>query len=124
MLKKTLSNETEYHAALAEIEPLLQKGFDNLSIEEEDKLEYISKLIEDYEKVYYPLPFNPKTIIEMIEYKMFELKLRQRDLAKLLGVTENRISEILNGKRKVNIDFAKRLHEKLNVDAAFILTNI
>lgn len=124
MIKKTLSNEEEYRIALAEIEPLLKKGLDNLSPEEDTQLEYISKLIEDYEKVYYPLPFTPKTLLEIIEYKMFELKLRQRDLAELLGVTENRISEILNGKRKINIDFAKRLHEKLNIDAAFILTNV
>lgn len=65
----------------------------------------------------------PKTLTEMIEFKMFESKLKQRDLAKLLGVTENSISEILNSKRKINLDFAKRLYEKLNIDPLFVLKN-
>ena len=60
----------------------------------------------------------------MIELKMFELKLKQRDLAKLLGVTENRISEVLNGKRKINIDLAKKLYIKLDVDPQFILSHV
>ena len=83
----------------------------------------MTQLIEAYEATHYPLPFTPKTLTEMIEFKMFESKLKQRDLAKLLGVTENRISEIMNGKRKINLDFAKRLYEKLNIDPLFILRN-
>lgn len=70
------------------------------------------------------MPFTPKTLVEMIEFKMFELKLKQRDLAKLLGVTENRISEVLNGKRKINLDLAKKLYTKLSVDPQFILTHV
>ena len=123
-IQNNISNEAEYRSALAIIEPLLQKGFDKLTPEEEDELVRVTKRIEVYESTHYPLPFTPKTLTEMIEFKMFELKLKQRDLAKMLGVTENRISEIMNGKRKINIDFAKRLHQKLNVDANFILMNV
>jgi HTH-type transcriptional regulator/antitoxin HigA len=119
----TISSEQEYRSALAAIEPLLQKGFDKLTPEEDNELISITKLIEEYESVHYHLPFTPKTLVEMIEFKMSEMKLKQRDLAKILGVTENRISEIMNGKRKINMDFAKKLHQKLNVDAGFILTN-
>ena len=57
----------------------------------------------------------------MVELKMFEQKLKQKDLATLLGVETSRLSEVMNGKRKVNIDLAKRLHQKLNIDADFIL---
>jgi HTH-type transcriptional regulator / antitoxin HigA len=123
-VKYLISSEAEYRSALAAIEPFLQKGFDNLSSNEDEELASITKAIEEYETMHYHLPFTPKTLTEMIELKMFELKLKQRELAKLLGVTENRISEILNGKRKINLDFAKRLHEKLNIDAKFILSNI
>lgn len=122
--KNIISSEAEYRSALATIEPLLQKGFAQLTPEEDDKLIHITKLIEEYENTHYYLPFTPKTLTEMIQFKMFELKLKQRDLAKLLCVTENRISEIINGKRKINIDFAKKLHEKLGIDAKFILTNV
>ena len=54
---------------------------------------------------------------------MFELKYKQRDLASLLEITPTRLSEIMNGKRKVNMDLAKRLYKKLNIDPQFILEN-
>jgi HTH-type transcriptional regulator/antitoxin HigA len=52
---------------------------------------------------------------------MFEMNLRQKQLAKILGISETRISELLTGKRKINIELAKKLHAKLNIDAHFIL---
>ena len=116
-----ISNEREYRQALASIEPFLKKGFAELSAHEDDELARISALIEAYENVHYPLPFKPQNLVEMIELKMFELKMKQKDLAKALGVTENRISEVLNGKRAINMDLAKRLHHKLDIDANFIL---
>jgi HTH-type transcriptional regulator / antitoxin HigA len=121
--KSIISNESEYRLALAAIEPLLQKGFSQLTTEEDDELARITGLIEAYESVNYPLPFKPKNMVEMLELKMFEKKLKQKELAQVLEVTENRISEVMNGKRKVNMDLAKRLHLKLNIDAQFILVH-
>ena len=123
MFIQSISNESEYQAALAAIEPFLQKGFEHLSFEEDEELARITSLIEDYEAIHYPLPFKPKTLVEMLELKMFERKLKQKDLAKVLQVTENRISEVINGKRKVNMDLAKRLYSELNIDPHFILTH-
>lgn len=123
MTIQSISNEVEYQAALDAIEPFLLKGFDNLSFEEDEELARMSGLIEEYEAVHYPLPFKPKTLVEMLELKMFERRLKQKDLAKVLQVTENRISEVMNGKRKVNMDLAKRLYSELNIDPHFILTH-
>ena len=108
---------------MAAIEPFLQKGFEHLTIEEDEELARMTSLIEEYEAVHYPLPFKPKTLVEMLELKMFERKLKQKELAKVLQVTENRISEVMNGKRKVNMDLAKRLYLELNIDPHFILTH-
>ena len=63
----------------------------------------------------------PKTLAEMIRYKMFEMNIRQNQLARLLEVSETRISELLAGKRKVTLDLAKKLYTRLNIDASFIL---
>lgn len=69
-----------------------------------------------------PLPIRqPQTLPEMIEYKMYEKKLKQRDLARLLEIPETRLSEVLSGKRKVNLDLAKRLHNHLGISTDFIL---
>ena len=52
---------------------------------------------------------------------MFEMNLKQKQLAKILEISETRISELLSGKRKLNIELAKKLHSKLHIDAHFIL---
>ncbi len=57
----------------------------------------------------------------MLELKMYELKLKQKELAELLGISATRLSEVMQGKRKVNMDLAKRLYSVLKIDAAFIL---
>jgi HTH-type transcriptional regulator / antitoxin HigA len=66
----------------------------------------------------------PTTLIGMIELKMYEMRLKQRDLADLLGVESSRVSEYLNGKRKINIEIAKKIHEKLGIDGNFILKTV
>jgi len=38
-----------------------------------------------------------------------------------LGFSATRLSEVMQGKRKVNMDLAKRLYQKLDISAAFIL---
>ncbi len=57
----------------------------------------------------------------MIRYKMFEMNLKQKQIAKILEISEAPISELLSEKRKLNIEMAKKLHVKLNIDAHFIL---
>jgi HTH-type transcriptional regulator / antitoxin HigA len=36
-------------------------------------------------------------------------------------VSETRLSEVLAGKRKPNLDLAKRMHQRLGIDAELIL---
>ncbi len=64
---------------------------------------------------------QPQTLTEMIQLKIYERKLKQKDLAALLGISATRLSEVMQGKRKVNMDLAKRLYTVLNIEAAFIL---
>jgi len=114
-------NEIDYKKTLEIIETYLQKGFDNLNEEETKELQRISLLVEKYEAIFYPMPFKPQTIEDMIKIRMIEKKLRQNETAKLLGISTTRLSEVLHGKRRVNIDLAKRLNSILNIDAQFIL---
>jgi len=51
------------------------------------------------------------------------LRLKQKDLAKLLDEPESRISEIIKGKRSINMRQAKKLHKVLNISAEFLLEN-
>lgn len=124
-----VKTEAEYKQLMDSIEVYLQKatkggGFESLSKEEGNELHRLSLLAEAYEDSIPLMPIPvPKNVAEMIELKMYQLKLKQKDVASLLEITPTRLSEVLRGKRKINMDLAKRLHEKLKIDAEFILKN-
>ncbi len=63
----------------------------------------------------------PTTLVGMIEMRMFEMKLKQKELAKKLKVSDAKLSLIMNGKQKPGVDFLKAVHSELNIDAEFIL---
>lgn len=122
-----IKDNKEYDQVMSRIEKLLKKstqngGFDGLIEEDVKTLQHLSLIAEEYEDNIPLMPIKaPTTLVEMIRYKMFEMNLKQKQLAKILDVSETRISELLKGKRKLNMELAKKLHSKLNIDASFIL---
>lgn len=127
MKAEKINDRKEYDEVMKRIEKLLQKsthggGAKSLPAKELETLKKLSLMAEQYEDSIPLMPIKtPTTITEMIRYKMFEMNLRQKQLAKMLEISETRISELLTGKRKINIELAKKLHSKLNIDAHFIL---
>ncbi len=124
--KMEINNREDYEIVMKQIEVLLQKstegGLALLSENEKDKLALLSLKAEKFEDSIPLLPIKaPSTIAEMIRLKMFEMNIKQKQLAKLLEVSEARVSEILSGKRKLTFDLAKKLHYKLKIEADFIL---
>jgi HTH-type transcriptional regulator / antitoxin HigA len=115
--------EKDYQHTLETIEIYLQKGSKGLSKEEKQALLSLSLRAEAYEQAVYPMPMPSKTIVGMMQIKMFERQLKQKDLALLLNVSETTLSEIMNGKRKINLPLAQQLYQKLNISADFILQN-
>ena len=61
------------------------------------------------------------SLTDVIRLRMAEMKLKNKDLALLLGTTPSRISEYLNGKRDITLNVAKTMHRKLNIDSDIIL---
>ncbi len=121
------TDEKKYTSTMAEIEFLLQKatrqgGFQSLTIDETAQLQKLSLAAEAYEDSIPLMPIPaPGSLEEMIRLRMYQLKVNQKQLAQLLEVTETRLSEVLRGKRNINFDMARRLHEKLGIDGNFIL---
>ncbi len=79
----------------------------------------VSEIIESYENEHFRIEYPD--LKEVIRLRMFELRLKQKDLSVLLGVSSTRVSEYLTGKRPITLDVAKNLHKKLNIDAEIIL---
>lgn len=124
MKRATINDRKEYDEVMKRIGKLLQKstkigGFGKLPTKDVEILKDLSLMAEKYEPL---MPIKaPTTITEMIRYKMFEMNIKQKQLAKILDLSEARISELLTGKRKINIEIAKKLHSKLKIDANFLL---
>lgn len=115
-----IKTENEYQSAIAEIEVFIKKGFVNLTQKETIELERISKAVAAYEKEFYPVP-RPNTLQEMIELKMYEMRLTQKKLSELLKIAPDKLSMILNGKRDPDVAFLKAAHQNLGIDADFLL---
>ena len=118
--KVRIHNKEVYQLTMKEIDALMKKGEENLSQKELERLRILAEAAENYEDTYEPLPI-PSSLPEMIRMKMFQLRLKQHYTARLLGVSEAKLSLIMSGKQKPDIYFVKALHEKLNLDANQIL---
>lgn len=122
-----INSQEEYQQVMEKVESYLQKstvqgGSQTLTSVEKEELRHLSLLAESWEDGIQLMPIKqPKTLREMLELKMYERKVNQKELAALLGIPGTRLSEVMQGKRKVNMDLAKRLYSVLGIDAAFIL---
>ena len=84
----------------------------------------ISNAIIEYEAAYHPLPGRVSTIItDEIVKRMEEKQLKQKNIAQMLGISESRISDLLNGRRPLNLRIVKRLRDELGISADFILNH-
>lgn len=122
-MKYKINSKREYHQTMVEVYELMNKGESKLSKVELNKLSVMSEAAEKYENEVLQLKpkRQPQTIQEMVELKMFEQKITQSKLAEYLGLSKSKVSEILSGKRKPDVNFLKGIYEKLNIDADFLL---
>jgi len=117
---KPIKTREEYYLVMAEIETYLAKGFANLTEKEDDELAELSKRVSVYEKIHFPMPVK-HDLTTILEAYMKENNLTKQKLASFLGVGNSTLSEVLNKKRPITLDFAKRLHAKIHLDGNLIL---
>ncbi|MDQ6812728.1 MAG: helix-turn-helix domain-containing protein [Bacteroidota bacterium] len=115
-----INTNSQYHTALAKIESFIEKKFENLTKPETEELRRLSISVEEYEAQKYPMPLQAG-IKEILEHYMFEKKINKSRLAEELELPNSTLSEILNGKKKINLSIARKLHQKLKIDGNFLL---
>lgn len=124
-----LTTREQYDEIKAKVEELIaeatQKGMlepdmDNYYTQE---IASLSKLMADYEDEYLNIvPLRQKSpLIASIEEYFYAHDMRQKDGARLLGINESQFSQIMSGRRRISMSFAKRLHSKMGIDANLIL---
>lgn len=118
---KSIETEAQYQEVQNKVEILLKKLNGDFDYNNPDfvMMDRLSDLIADYEDIHYAIETPP--LIDVIKLKMYELGLKQSDLAAKLDVPTSRVSEYLKGKREITLEVAKKLHHQLNIDGDIIL---
>lgn len=123
-MKKVIS-KIEFAEAEKQMNDLLaiatkKGGFDNLTKKESAELNKYTQIVKTYEDMHYTIAL-PQTVQGLIELKMFENKLKQKELAKMLNITDTKLSEIMHNKRKPSISFLKAMNQILGIDGNLLL---
>ena len=124
-MKGKLIPKLEFEAAQSRMNLLLELvtkkgGFEKLTKKEADELARLTEVVQDFEILHYKIEM-PQTVKGLIELKMFEKKLKQKELAKLLNVTDTKLSEIMHNKRKPSVSFLKAMNQLLDIDGNLLL---
>ena len=95
-------------------------GFEFLTEKGKKSLAHYTAIIKEYEDVHFHIPM-PGTLQGLLELKMYEKKLKQKELAALLNTTDTKLSEIMHHKRKPSLSFIKALNHVLGIDGNLLL---
>ncbi len=112
---KPINTESDYNAALVEIERLMEA---DLNTPDGDKLDVLRTLVEAYEEKYYPI--DPPDPIEAILHQMESQGLTRGDLEAYIG-SRARVSEILNRKRSMSLQMIRKLEKGLGISAEILI---
>lgn len=116
-----IKSEAAYRAAMRRIEELLTLVNDETPEDDPNYLELdmISDMVEEYEDVHYPI--SKPTLIDVIKLRLYEMGITQTKLAEMLGLSNARVSEILNGKSEPSLKIGRELSRQLNIDPSVVL---
>ena len=104
-------SDKEYQSLVKTLDDLIDEIGDNENHEFSPVMETIGKLIENYEEQNFII--NKSSAIDTLKYLMKEHNLKQSDL-KEIG-SQGVVSEILTGKRILNIEQIKRVSERFHL---------
>ena len=116
-----IKSEAAYRAAMNRIEELLPLVNDNTPVDDPNYLELdmLSDMVEEYEDIHYPI--GKPTLIDIIKLRLYEMGITQSKLAEMLGLSNARVSEILNGKSEPSLKIGRELSRQLNIDPEIVL---
>jgi HTH-type transcriptional regulator/antitoxin HigA len=120
MAKRTirpLRSETDYDAALAEIERYFEREPEPGS-PAADRFDLLALVIDDYERKHWPI--DPPDPVDAIRFRMQTRGYSQADLGRVLG-SRQRASDILGRKRPLTLRMAWKLHRQWDIPAESLI---
>ena len=121
MKSKLIKSEKEYNETCERIYKLINSSENPIEpdSDEGEELEFLSLLVEQYEKTHYSL--QAPAPIEAIKFRMEQMNLIQADIAPLFG-GKTRVSEVLNGKRPLTLKMITLLNRYLGIPLESLIT--
>ncbi len=113
----SIHNEREYDMAVKRLNALLDEIGANESHPMYGLLDTLGTLIRSYEEQHHPMPMASGA--EMLRYFMNEHDLAQADLPEV--GSQGVVSEILHGKRELNLRQIRALAERFHVSPAVFI---
>jgi HTH-type transcriptional regulator / antitoxin HigA len=121
IIPKIIETEVEYEQYLAVTENLIAKK-DNRTPEETALFRLLVKLIEDYEEQVYSLnDWSNLSPHEVLQHLLESSGTKQADLVKVISPSKGLISSIVNGKRAISKEQAKKLGSYFKVSPSLFL---
>ncbi|NJN55012.1 MAG: transcriptional regulator [Anaerolineae bacterium] len=113
----SIRNEAQYQQAVNRLNELLDEVSDDESHPLYEFLDTLGTMVQVYEEKHYPLPTVSGA--EVLQYLMVEHNLRQSDLPEV--GSQGVVSEILNGKRELNVRQIRELAQRFHVSPAVFI---
>ena len=117
---KILKSKEDHAAAMARLSALMSLD-PMIGSDEENELEILALVIEDYERqTVPPAQIDP---IESIIFRMDQMKLSRKDLVPYIG-SISKVSEVLSRKRPLSLPMIRRLHKGLGIPADILIEDV
>ena len=114
---KPITTDAEHDEAMAEIDRLMDRN-PKAGTRAADRLGVLATLVEAYEEARWPI--DPPDPVAAILFAMEQRGLTRRDLESALG-SRQRVSEILNKRRRLTMEMAWKLHVQFGIPAVCLV---
>ena len=112
---RPIRSESTYREYLGIIDQLVDCEENS---QEEELLELVSILVENYEAKHYPI--EAPDPLEAIKLRMEEQGLKRKDMIDYFG-SASRVSEVLNRKRPLTLEMIRKIHRGLGISAETLI---
>lgn len=114
---KIIKTDQDHEQALSRLMSLMDSN-PRTGSAEENELEVLALLIENYEK--HNFPIDKPDPIDAIRFRMEQQGLRQKDLIPYIG-SAPKVTEVLSGTRKLSINMIRKLSQGLGISAEILI---
>jgi HTH-type transcriptional regulator/antitoxin HigA len=114
-----ITSDAELNRAIENVNALVDRGLENLTHGQEAYLDVLSDLVEKYENTHHPIP--DASPMEMLKFFIEDRNTSQRAVALGSGIAVSTLSEILAGRRRMNLKHMQKLAAFFKIDIGVFL---